>query len=75
MQLVRRESGLGALVALVLMSGSAWAAAPVKPPHAGCSPVPKQEYNSARKQRLLRTRSGEYVRTGSVLRRHFWYCH
>ncbi len=45
-----------------------------QPPHSGCVAVPKIQYDSAKKQYLLRNRFGMYVRTGHFLRRHYWYC-
>jgi hypothetical protein len=39
-----------------------------------CRAVSKTEYDSARKQFLLRNRFGAYVRTGRIWRRHYWYC-
>jgi hypothetical protein len=46
-----------------------------QPPFKGCVAVSKSEYNSAKKKKLLRTRFGSYVRTGRLLRRHYyWYC-
>lgn len=44
------------------------------PPGQGCQSVTKQEYDSAKKQRLLRTRYSTYVRTGGIGRRRYWYC-
>jgi hypothetical protein len=45
------------------------------PPHPGCVAVAKQEYDAAKKQRLLNTRFNRYVRTGRIGRRYYWYCH
>ena len=45
-----------------------------QPPRQRCLEVSKSEYNIARKQKLLRNRFGDYVRTGRMLRRHYWYC-
>jgi hypothetical protein len=45
-----------------------------QPPHKGCYAVDKREYDSAKKQKLLYGRFGYYLRTGRVLRRHYWYC-
>jgi hypothetical protein len=42
---------------------------------ARCSSVPKQEYDAAKKQNLLRGRFGGYLRTGRIGRRQYWYCH
>ena len=47
---------------------------PAKPPYEGCVAVTKQEYDSARRQNMLRTRFSQYLRTGIVGRRHYWYC-
>ena len=46
-----------------------------QPPWKGCVAVSKQEYASAKKQKLLRTRFTTYVRTGRLGRRYYWYCH
>jgi hypothetical protein len=63
-----------AIAAIIfLFSASASNAAP-QPPNDRCRPASKLEYNSARKQYLLRSRFGMYVRTGWALRRHYWYC-
>jgi hypothetical protein len=40
-----------------------------------CVTVAKQEYDAAKKQRLLQTRFGAYVRTGRLGRRTYQYCH
>lgn len=56
---------------IVLASSSA----PAQPaPRPGCVAVTKQEYNNARKSKLQQQRFGEYVRTGRVLRRFYWFC-
>ena len=46
-----------------------------QPPSERCVAVSKQEYNSANRQNLLHTRFSTYARTGSLGRRHYWYCH
>jgi hypothetical protein len=46
-----------------------------QPPQDNCVEVPKIQYDSAKKQYLLRNESGMYVRTGRLFRRHYWYCH
>jgi hypothetical protein len=45
-----------------------------QPPADHCRVASKIEYDSARKQFLLRNRFGAYIRTGSLWRRHYWYC-
>ena len=54
-----------------LCSSSAHA---VQPPSEGCRAASKIEYDSAKKQYLLRNRFGFYVRNGRIWRRHYWYC-
>jgi hypothetical protein len=46
-----------------------------QPPSERCVAVSKQEYDSADRQMLLRTRFSTYARTGQLGRRHYWYCH
>ncbi len=46
-----------------------------QPPGEHCVAVSKQEYDSAKRQKLLRTRFSTYVRTGRLGRRFYWYCH
>jgi hypothetical protein len=46
----------------------------VQPPSDHCRVVSKIEYDSAKKQFLLRNRFGGYVRTGRIWRRQYWYC-
>jgi hypothetical protein len=58
-----------ALMALLSSSANA-----VQPPSDRCRAASKIEYDSARKQFLLRNRFGAYVRTGRIWRRHYWYC-
>jgi len=56
---------------LVLLCSSANA---VQPPSDHCRAASKIEYDSAKKQFLLRNRFGAYVRTGRLWRWHYWYC-
>jgi hypothetical protein len=58
-----------AILALLCSSANA-----VQPPSEHCRAASKIEYDSARKQFLLRNRFGAYVRTGRIWRRHYWYC-
>ena len=46
----------------------------VQAPADHCRPASKIEYDSAKKDFLLRNRFGAYVRTGRIWRRHYWYC-
>ena len=46
-----------------------------QPPRKGCIAVPKIEYASAAREKLLRNRNGAYVRTGRIWQRYYWYCH
>ena len=56
---------------LVFLCSSANA---VQPPSDHCRAASKIEYDSAKKQFLLRNRFGAYVRTGRLWRWHYWYC-
>jgi hypothetical protein len=61
-----------AIVAMwTLYSSSAHA---VQPPSERCRVASKVEYDSAKKQYLLRNRFGFYVRNGRIWRRNYWYC-
>jgi hypothetical protein len=66
-------AGAFAIVAasLAFFSSLAYAA---QPPSDHCRAASKVEYDSAKKQFLLRNRFGAYIRTGRVWRRHYWYC-
>jgi hypothetical protein len=61
-------------IALVLSALPHAPASAAKPPYGNCVAVTKQEYDSAKKQHMLRTRYTEYVRTGLPGRRQYWYC-
>lgn len=65
---------LGALLAACTAACLAHAASAVSPPSDRCRPASKLEYDSAKRQFLLNTRAGSYVRTGRVFARHYWYC-
>jgi len=69
-----RRSGLWIVLAGALSFETAAASAEPPPPE-GCRTASKIEYDSAKKNHLLTNRFGTYVRTGRVLRRHYWYCH
>jgi hypothetical protein len=58
-----------AILALLCSSANA-----VQPPSEHCRAASKIEYDSARKQFLLRNRFGAYVRTRRIWRWHYWYC-
>jgi hypothetical protein len=62
-----------AVMATILVLAPSPATA-VQPPSEQCRAASKIEYDSAKKQFLLRNRFGTYVRTGHVWRRHYWYC-
>lgn len=63
-----------ALAAVVLLLCPVLSAHAQQAPRAGCVAVTKQEYNNARKTRLQQQRFGEYIRTGRVLKRFYWFC-
>jgi hypothetical protein len=60
--------------ALILIAFPGASKSAEEPPAQGCQAVTKQEYDSAKKQQLLRTRYSTYVRTGGIGRRRYWYC-
>jgi hypothetical protein len=62
-------------MSLTLIAFPTSAVSAEQPPQSGCVAVPKIQYDSAKKQNLLRNRFGMYVRTGRIFRRHYWYCH
>jgi hypothetical protein len=62
-------------VVLITSSCPLHAATKLEPPPLGCVAVQKKEYDAAKKKGLLRTRNGEYVRTGGFGAGKFWYCH
>ena len=63
-----------ALFGLALMAFATSSANAQQPPRNGCVAVSKGEYASAKRGKLLRGRYGNYVRTGRLLRRFYWYC-
>ena len=69
-----KRSAAGGAIALLLSALPYAPANAAKPPYEGCVAVTRQEYNSAKKQHLLRTRFTQYVRTGLPGRRQYWYC-
>jgi hypothetical protein len=62
-------------IGLMLIASPTQPVNAAQPPWNGCVPVLKEEYNSAKMQKLLQTRFSTYVRTGQLGRRYYWYCH
>jgi hypothetical protein len=62
-------------IALSLAAFSSSRSVNAEPPSERCIAVSKEEYVSAERQSLLRTRFTAYARTGSPGWRHYWYCH
>jgi hypothetical protein len=60
---------IAAIFGLLCFSANA-----VQAPAEHCRVASKVEYDSAKKQLLLRNRFGAYVRTGRLWRRYYWYC-
>jgi hypothetical protein len=44
------------------------------PPKAGCRPVSKLEYNISKRENVIISHGGRYVRTGPFWRRNYWHC-
>jgi hypothetical protein len=68
------RSGFCVLTALVGLISSPFPAFAASPPKAGCRPVSKLEYNIAKKENVIISQGGRYVRTGPFWRRNFWHC-
>ena len=64
-----------AVIGLMLIAVPSSSVNAEQPPRKGCAAVSKHEYDSAKKEKLLRNRYGTYVRTGQLWRRYYWYCH
>jgi hypothetical protein len=64
-----------AVIGLMLIALPSSSANAQQPPWEGCRAVSKIEYNSDKRQYLLRGRFGSYVRTGHFWRHYYWYCH
>ena len=64
-------------VAAAVIAISAVASLPARaqqPPWEGCRPASKIEYDSAKANYLLRTRTRIYLQTGPFWRRSYWLC-
>ena len=70
----RRKVLLGAAATVAAASFSS-ASNAEEPPWDACRSASKIEYDSARRNHLSQNRFGLYLRTGRLLRRHYWYCH
>ena len=65
-----------AVIGLMLIAFPSSSANAEQPPRKGCRAVSKIEYDSAKREYLLRNRfGGMYVRTGHFWRHYYWYCH
>jgi hypothetical protein len=60
-------------VLMLIACHSSPASAEQAPPKT-CAVISSQEYAAAKKQNLLRSQFGSYVRTGGLGRRQYWYC-
>ncbi len=71
------KSAAGASAIAFVAASLAFLSSPAKavePPFDHCRAASKIEFDSAKKQFLLRNRFGAYIRTGRIWRRHYWYC-
>ena len=62
------------VIAVACLSPVAASAEPI-PPQGGCRLASKIEYDSAKRQYLLISRFGQYVRTGNFWQHYYWWCH
>jgi hypothetical protein len=67
-------SGLCILAGLVALASTSLPAFAASPPKAGCRPVSKLEYIISKKENVIVSRGGRYVRTGPFWRRSYWHC-
>jgi hypothetical protein len=65
---------LACVIGLMLTAAPFLSANAAEPPSERCLAVTKQEYNSANRHMLLRTRFTAYERTGQLAWRHYWFC-
>jgi hypothetical protein len=59
---------------LLLVAGHSASGSAAQSPRQGCVAISKQEYDSAKRRFMLRSRFGTYVRTGRIGRRQYSYC-
>ena len=71
--IVEKAAWTFAIGLMLVASHSSASAEPIL--RKGCVAISKQEYDSAKQQKLLRTRFGTYERTGRLGRRQYSYCH
>ena len=74
-RIARMKTAWACAVGLMLIACHASSVRAEETTRKGCVTVAKQEYDAAKKQRLLQTRFGLYVRTGRIGRRTYLYCH
>ena len=60
------------IIASLLACASVSAKPP--PPREGCRPISKIEYNAAKREYLLKSKTRVYIRTGPFRRRQYWHC-
>ena len=69
------NSACTAMIGLMLIAFPSSSVNAEQPPRKGCVAVSKNEYGSAKKQKLLRSSMyGSYFRTGRIWQRRYWYC-
>jgi hypothetical protein len=71
----KRAGAFSGVAAAMLVALSASSVHAQQPPFGGCRAASKVEYDSAKRQYLLRNKFGLYLRTGHIWRRYYWYCH
>ncbi len=69
------NAACAAVIGLMLVAFSSSSVNAEQAPRKECAAVSKHEYNSAKRENLLRNRNGAYIRTGRIWRRYYWYCH
>jgi hypothetical protein len=70
------ENGMcTAVIGLMLIAFPSSSVKAEQLPRGECRAVSKIEYDSAKREYLLRSRFGIYMRTGRLWRRYYWHCH
>ena len=61
-------------ILLILALSTCLSAFAASPPKAGCRPVSKLEYNISKRENVIISQGGRYMRTGPFWRRNYWHC-
>jgi hypothetical protein len=71
---IGQTSASVAVIATVSLFACSSVIAKPLPPKEGCRAVSRLEYNTAKKENVITSKGGRYVRTGPFWRRYYWHC-